>query len=179
MIPREEVIKAYRDDLVPMITLAKQHSVSRQAIYKVLKNAGVATGKSNRIKRPCGWCGKPVSKVRCQARTRKRFFCDQDCYFEWMDSGGEYVPSRTGQRIGRAVVSKYFELLEGYVVHHEDRTQLNNLPWNLKVFVDHSTHMKYHFQKRGNEKITVEILWDGSDMGRTTYLESANPSLGK
>ena len=178
MIDKVEVVRAYRDELVPMIELAKRYGVSRQAIHKCLRVSGVATGKKdNRVVRPCGWCGKPVEKVRCQARTRKRFFCPGDCYFDWMRAGGEYKPSRHGQRIARSVVGKYFELVNGMVVHHEDGDNLNNLPYNLRVFADQSSHMRHHFEKRGGDKLTVEVLWNGRDLGRSAYLDSLNALL--
>ena len=78
-----------------------------------------------------------------------------------MRAGGNYNGSRQGQRIARVVVGEYFELEDGMVVHHEDGNTLNNQLRNLRVFIDHSHHMKYHFQMRGGE-VPFSPIWDGS-----------------
>jgi hypothetical protein len=63
--------------------------------------------------------------------------------------------SRNQGRIGSAVVSKYFDLQPGHVVHHEDRNDFNNHPSNLRVFANNGDHVRHH---RG---FIVPILWDG------------------
>ena len=157
-----DIVNAYVNDLVPMIDIAKELGCSRQTVWKNLKKLGIDTSKGQRVKRECAWCGLVVERVKSMVRGRKRVFCNGDCYWNWMDAGGNYSPNRHGQRIGRSVVSQYFRLDDGMVVHHEDGDCLNNAPVNLKVFQDHGDHMRYHFQKRGGERITVEVLWEGS-----------------
>jgi len=160
-IYHNDIVVAYFHKLVPMIDLAHQYCVTRQAIWKILNGCGIDTSKGQRVEMACAWCGDPVLRVKSQIRGHKRVFCNEDCYFDWMKSGGNYNGNRHGQRIARAVVGQHFELRGKMIVHHEDGNTLNNQLGNLKVFTDHSTHMKYHFQKRAGETITTPILWDG------------------
>ncbi len=149
--------------LTPMIALAGKYEVSRQAIHEVLKVAGIDTSKGRRVKRSCAWCGEPVYRVKSQVRGRKRVFCfGKDCYFDWMRAGGNHRDDSYGRRVGREVVGQYFELNDGMIAHHDDGNNLNNRVENLKVFRDHSEHMKYHFQVHSGVEITVPVLWDGS-----------------
>ncbi len=160
------IVGAYcKPPFMAMIDLAKTYSVSRQAIWKILKDAGVDTLKSHRVERTCGWCGKAVLRVKSHVRGRKRVFCrDSDCYFDWMRAGGNSGQSSPAQRVARSVVSKHFTLEDIMVVHQEDGNTTNNMPSNLKVFADHNDHMRYHFQRHSGENLTVPVLWDGSGL---------------
>lgn len=151
-----DIIEAYTALFTPMIELAEKYDVTRQAIWKVLKKAGVDTSKQL-IKVSCTTCGAVLSRPKCRIRKQKHHFCDYDCYFAYLDAGNgnPYLANRHGQRIARRVVEQFFKLEEGHIVHHEDRNTLNNTPQNLKVFACQGDHVRYH---RGFE---VEPLWCG------------------
>jgi len=77
-------------------------------------------------------------KNRSHIRKRKHIFCNMECYYAYIEGlqQGEYNQSRQGQRVARAVISQYFTLKPGNIVHHEDRNNKNNYPSNLKVFAN-------------------------------------------
>jgi transposase-like protein len=153
------IIKAYETDLIPMIELAKQHGVTRQCIHKLLRKAGVDTSKTGaaNIEVSCTVCGTMFKKKRCQVRKAQHVFCSEACYFAWLKhgNGNPLIMHRNCSRIARSIVSKYFALRPGNIVHHEDRNQYNNELSNLRVFACQGDHIRYH---RG---FTVPILWNG------------------
>jgi len=149
-----DVIRAFEIDLVPMIELAKRYGVKRQGIYKLLKRNGVDTSKrSYPVK--CHYCEKVFYRTKSLIRKYKHHFCNQDCYYAFLEMGGIYKPWRHGSRIAREKVGRLFKLLPGYIVHHEDKNQFNNDMKNLKVFACNGDHIRYH--RCGD----VEPLWDG------------------
>ena len=156
---RNAIVKAYTVDLIPMITLAEKYGRTRQGIYKVLVKAGVNTSKENagRMPVPCTVCGKVTFKPRHRVRRTKHLFCNQKCYFAWLEhgNGNPLIIHRHSARLARAKVLEYFDLEPEHIVHHEDRNQYNNLIANLKVFANNGDHVRYH---RG---FTVPILWQG------------------
>lgn len=156
----QEIIKAYAEDLTPIIEIASWLHVTRQSIYRMLRKNGVDTSKSRRIKVKCHWCEKPFLKRPCQMRRRNYHYCSFDCYLDYLrELGQPYVQSRSGQRRARSVVSVYFDLQPEHIVHHEDKDTLNNMPPNLRAFKDQNDHMRYH---RG--VIPILPLWDGRDI---------------
>jgi len=153
----ERVRVAYEDDLTPMTEMAEWFHVSRQAIHKFLKKRGVDTSK-RQLKVECHWCEKVFDRTKGRIRSQKYHFCSIDCYYSFMHQIGiNYKPNRHGQRVGRAKVSEFFELLPGMVVHHEDGNNMNNQIENLKVFANNGDHTRYH---RWVNK--AEPIWDGS-----------------
>ena len=150
------IIRAY-NELTPMITLAKQYGVTRQAIWKLLRKHGHDTSK-HRISVSCTACGKEVLRTKGRIRKQLHHFCSEKCYYDYLKAGNgyPYIQSRHGQRIGRSIVSKYFNLGTNHIVHHEDRNTLNNQLRNLKVFRNQGDHVRHH---RGFD---VEPAWDGS-----------------
>lgn len=156
---RVNIINAYINELIPMIELSKKYNVTRQAIFKILKKARVDTTKKQ-LEVSCTACGTVLNRHKARIRKQKNHFCDYECYYAFLAAGNgtPYIANRQGQRIARKVVSKFFELQEGYIVHHEDRNNFNNLPDNLRVFATQGDHIRYH---RGFE---VTSLWDGSQL---------------
>ena len=151
------IIKAYTEELVPMISLAKQYGVTRQAIWKLLNKYGHDTSK-HQIPVSCTTCGNEI--LRTKGRIRKQFhhFCSEQCYFDYLKAGNgyPYIQSRHGQRLARSIVSKYITLGTNHIVHHENRKCLDNRIKNLKVFRNQGDHIRHH---RGFD---VEPIWDGS-----------------
>ena len=153
-----DVIDSYTNNLESMQSIANRLNITRQGIYKVLKRNGIDTRKNGGLDVSCFTCNRVFKKHRCQVRKALHVFCSEECYHAFLKAGrgGAYIQSRHGQRIAREIVSRHFDLLEGHVVHHEDRNCLNNIVVNLKVFACQGDHIRYH---RGFEVVPV---WDGS-----------------
>lgn len=155
-----DIIERYSVGLETMIDLAKEHGITRQGIYKLLKGAGVETSKelAGNIMVSCTVCGKEVSKHRMQVRNFLHQFCSKDCYFAWLKhgNGNPLIMHRNSARQARAIVSDLFALRPGNCVHHKDRNQYNNKLSNLMVFANSGDHVRHH---RG---FTVPVLWDGA-----------------
>lgn len=154
-----DIIQAY-ELLETVQSLADKYNVTRQAIYKTLKVAGIDTSK-RLLDVSCTTCGRLIKRNKGRVRRQKNHFCDQECYYAFLDAGnglGPYIKDRHGQRIARRIVSQYFELHKDNVVHHEDKNCLNNLPYNLKVFASQGDHIRYH---RGFD---IDPIWDGRDI---------------
>ena len=151
------IIEAYEIGLVPVIDLALQYHVSRAAIYKVLKKHGVDTSK-RKIPVSCTACSKTIHRPRYQIRKARHLFCDMQCYYAYLEAKqpGRYTANRHGQRIGREVVARYFDLRPEHVTHHIDRNDFNNDISNLIVFVNQGDHIRYH--RLGDE---IASIFDG------------------
>jgi hypothetical protein len=164
----DDIIKRYTVKLEPMIDIANTYHCSRQAIFYALKRAGIDTSKEKRgsMRVTCAFCGRLHKKTRANIRSNRHHFCDQGCYWAWLELGrkkttNKYIEYAHGRTEARKLVSKYIELLPGYIVHHEDRNQRNNDIINLKVFASQGDHTRYH---RG---FRVPIIWDGSKITKS------------
>ena len=154
-----DIIESYLN-LVSMAELASRFHVTRQAIYKIIRAAGVDTTKTGGIEVSCSTCQKVIKRPRCQVRKAKRLFCSSDCYHAFLQAGngmGPYQESRQGVRIARKIIAQYFDIQPSHVPHHKDRNQFNNDPRNLMVFRCQGDHVRHH---RGFE---VDPLWDGTN----------------
>lgn len=151
-----DIINRYQNEFIPMIYLASEYGVTRQAIYKILKRAGVDTSK-RLIPVSCTTCGSECYRNKANIRTRNHIFCTRQCYDIWLQAGNGFPPliSRKGQKLARSIVSQYFSLQKGHVVHHEDRNDLNNDLKNLRVFANQGDHVRYH------RDCDVQPIWDG------------------
>ena len=145
MLNKQAVINRY-NNLEPMISIADDYGVTRQAIYKVLRIAGVDTTK-RLLQVECKQCGKAISRQKGRVRNTINPYCSMDCYHQAIKSN--YKPSRQGQRIGRRIVGLLFDLLPSHIVHHEDKDQGNNNPDNLMAFKSQAEHMSYHRGGKG------------------------------
>ena len=107
------IVEAYTVELMSMATIAALLKVSRQAIYKALKRAGIDTAKKGGIEVSCTACGKTVVKAHCYVRKTKHIFCDRNCYAAWLEVGngrGPYIQHRQGMRLARSVAAKFVVL---------------------------------------------------------------------
>jgi hypothetical protein len=154
-----DIIKAYRDNSVPMIDLAKQYNVTRQNIFYILRLNGVDTSKQNagNVKCNCANCGKAITKQRKVYKRAINTFCSRPCFYAYLNNSNKlpYIDSGKGRREARKVVALFFKMSKGNIVHHEDRNQLHNNKENLKVFASSADHLRYH---RGADVIP---LWSG------------------
>lgn len=151
-----DIINAYSEQLTPMMQLAKQYGVTRQAIYKIIRKAGVSTLKEP-IYISCTSCTQSIKRNKARIRKQLNHFCSRKCYNDFLTAGNgnPYIQSRSGQIIARSIVSQYFSLQENHIVHHENRNCLDNCIKNLRVFATQGDHLRHH---RGFDVIP---LWDG------------------
>ena len=158
------IVDAYVNHLIPVITLAKRYNKSRHGIYKVLKRAGVDTSK-RKFDVSCTTCAKGISRPKCQIRNKKHLFCCLECYYAFIKAKqtGIYQQSRQGQKIARQKVEEYFDLKIEHIVHHEDNNNFNNSLYNLKVFANQGDHIRYHRWVK-NSDIVIKPLWDGAEV---------------
>jgi hypothetical protein len=153
-----DIVTAFTEDLEPVITLADKYGLTRHGIYKILKRAGIDPKEYGKLDVSCKVCGKIITRHRARVRRQLNHFCCEACYHAFLEAGNgkPYKPSPWGGRVARAKVSEHFELKEGNVVHHENRSQFDNRLSNLRVFATQGDHTRYH---RGFD---VEPIWDGS-----------------
>ena len=157
---KEAIIDRYTVDLDSIIDIAKDYKKTRQAIYNVLWYAGVNT-KKRLFLTTCTNCGILFERHKKQIKTKLHHFCSRKCYFEWLEKGrsngvdSKYIRNRHSGVKARKIVSQYFELEKGYIVHHEDRNQGNNELSNLRVFASQGEHNRYH---RGFD---AKPIWSG------------------
>lgn len=154
---RKEAITRYTK-LDRMEDIAKDFGCTRQGIYKILKKAGVSTGKEQRIEVRCTACGKAIRRHRCRARQTKNSFCSQECYLSWLETLGEdYNPSSYYARMGQQIVKQYFDYQpeNGHILHHINKDCSDNRRINLMVFANQGDHVRYH---RGFQATPI---WDG------------------
>lgn len=156
---KRQIIEAYDINLIPMKLLAKQFDVTERSIHRALNKAGVDTTK-RKLPVSCSVCGRMLMRTKGRIRKQKHHYCDHKCWQIHLQNGvgTPYVRSPYGSRVARSIVSKYFKLKKGNVVHHENRDCLDNRVHNLKVFRYQGDHVRYH----RNENCDVEPIWDGS-----------------
>lgn len=156
---RQNIIRDYTEFYVPMAEIATRYKVTRMAIWKILHRSGIDTTKeAANIKTTCTNCNTPIIKKRCQIRKSHHHFCSHSCFSKWLnrkDPVNPLITHRHGLRIARKIVSEYFIIPPGAVVHHEDRNQNNNDPTNLRVFSSTSDHIKYHRDQN------ITPIWSG------------------
>lgn len=133
--------------------------VSHAAIYKALLRLGISSDQGERVDVTCFVCGASFSKARSQWRNKLRHYCTEACYGKSMENPA-YNPSRTGQRMARNVVRRYYDLLPSQVVHHHDSNCNHNDVSNLAIFATQAEHMSY---ERGGY---AKPIWDGRNVRR-------------
>jgi predicted DNA-binding protein YlxM (UPF0122 family) len=163
-----DIINAYETELVPMIKLAEQYAVSRQAIHKLLKNAKIDTTK-HKIQVSCTNCGKTLHRWKMNIRRNKHHFCDVECYRLFKEAGLPTLYSRQGSNIARSVVSQYFALQSEHRVHHKNKNQFDNSIENLMVFANQGDHIRFH------NRFDVNPIFDGSETLSNARLSLTNP----
>ena len=152
---RVDIVQAFRVGLVPVLELAKQYNMTRQGIYRVLQKAGVDTAR-RQIPVSCSVCGAEVMRPRCRLRRQRHHFCSPECLAAFRRASGFPGSSDPAGAAGaREYISRYFVLLPGHVVHHENGVTADNRLENLRVFRNQGDHIRYH---RG---LDADPIWDG------------------
>lgn len=154
-------IEAY-ETYTPINEIAKWLGVSRQGLYKALKKYGVKQRKS-KFKVKCDGCGEEFERFYSQLKLKIKNYCSGQCYYKTVGNE-DYMQNRNGCRIAKKVIlGCEFHVMAPMVIHHEDGNNLNNEPYNLKVFKDHSEHMRWH--RAGGPESGVVPFWEGLESG--------------
>lgn len=130
--------------------IARYHGVTKQAVWKALRKAGIGREEGTFVDVLCSDCGKSMKRRRCNVRKvgTMGHFCGSRCYHRHIGSA-DYSACGQHQKIAKAVVGRYFPLDREYEVHHIDGDSSNNSIGNLWVFRNHAEHMGYHRTRRG------------------------------
>ena len=155
----QNVVVMYTENHWTMEEIGRFYGVTRQAVYKHLKKAGIKAHQGEQVQVNCVVCGQEFQMYRKRYKLTKRPHCSNECYLVTR-MNPDYIPWRQGSRIARLLVSQYFPLKPEHVVHHQDSNQRNYKIENLMVFANHSDHMKWH---HGVDK-TVKPLWNGAEL---------------
>lgn len=153
-IEQVDIVNEYASHLTPMAELADKYAVTRQAVYKILKRAGIDTSK-HKIPITCIACGTEVLRTKARIRRQTNHFCSTDCYHTFLQAS-PYIENRHQSRLARVKVSEFFALRPGHIVHHIDGNQFNNLIKNLIVFANQGDHIRCHRTGESNP------IWQGS-----------------
>lgn len=156
---RDEIVRAFTQDLETVINLANIWDISRQGIYKILKSAGVDTSK-RKMKVSCSACGCEVMRPKSHVRSRKNIFCGTECMRAYRKASMETSRKRAAwHRVARRkILSKFPGLKKEHVVHFIDEKVYNCMESNLMVFKNLGDHARWH---RFGEGSGVEVLWRG------------------
>jgi len=174
---KERIIAAYRDEKTSIISLAAQYGVTRMAIYKVIRAAGVDTSlQAARITVTCAGCGGTMEVLRCRYRVAKNFYHNRICFGlgsskarQDFQEQADLQAAERGQtplstdtyrkrlkRVKEILNRYYFPLSYGNEIHFVDGNVSNNHPKNLRVFKDRVQLLRHI---RGFD---AECIWDGS-----------------
>jgi len=152
----ERAVELWEVELFSLQMIGDVFGVTRQAVRKYLRKAGIDTGK-RKWDAICAQCGGMFKIHRSRLRRARKVYCSEGCYIESMRNPA-YNESRQGQRVARALVkSTGFLIGPECVVHHVDGDCDNNDIENLIVFGSQADHMRWHRGDRG----LVEPLWVG------------------
>ena len=156
MVPTQHIVVLYVEKHLTMEQISKLTGMSKVAVCKRLKKAGIKASQGTWFDVQCSFCAKAFKKPRSRFNKTINHFCSKECYFASMESPGT-VLWRHGQRLARALVGTHYRLEPAYIVHHKDGNDRNNDLSNLQVIDSNANHLKNH--RSGTAK---GILWDGS-----------------
>lgn len=140
---RKELVRKFIEELIPMAVLAGEYGISRQAIHKIIKKAGVDIVAAARPLVVCAVCNKSFAAARNRVRNTNTLTCSRACYNAFLKRNN-YKEHRHSSRLARAIVGQYHTLNIDEVVHHIDGDQSNNRLENLMVFASQADHIRYH-----------------------------------
>jgi hypothetical protein len=157
-IDKDEVVKLYRDELIPVDKIYKQLNTSRQNIYNILKSEGVETSKKIRIERTCPVCEKRMLIHRCLARRTKHTFCSDTCWWIYYEVSKERYDQRNSyKRLALGEIKIHFPAIDigKHSIHFKDGDRTHFNANNLVVFEIEEDHLKFH------KGYKVASLWEG------------------
>lgn len=158
-IKTQDIVVMIQKQGLKVDQVAKLLGMSRQAIWKRMRKAGVTSRSFVWIEFICAFCGTTNKRRRRQAQRSEDNYCNQECYFADLESPG-YAQWRQGSRIARAIVAQYVNPIPvGAIVHHKDGNDRNNDRSNLMLLASQADHIAIHRSRK-----SVNILWDGANL---------------
>ena len=157
-VPTIQLVRMYTEEHKTLDQIGFKVGLTGAAIAKRLKTAGITRQMGEWLTRECGFCGNRIRINRARARCSERNYCNESCHYAALENPG-YKPWRQGQRLARAIVSQYFSIPEGAVVHHKDGDDRNNDKANLAVYAGNGDHVRAHRTSK-----PVAVLWDGANV---------------
>lgn len=157
-----QAIHLYTVEHKTLAEIGTHFGVSRVAVWKRLRKAGIGREEGTWVAIKCSFCGNPFRQRRSRWRKSLEHYCTSECYFAGLENNSTYIAWRHGSRLARALASQHFELEPEHIVHHQDGNQRNNDLSNLRVFACQADHIKWH---RGQ---TSKPIWDGSSHSTRT-----------
>ena len=154
-VETQDVVAMFTQDHFTLRQIAIKVGMTHAGVWKRLKAAGIQREAGTWVRVLCSFCGNPKRKRRAAWRKTEKHYCNEACYFADLENPG-YKPWRQGQRLARAIVSQYFALPEGAIVHHKDGDNRNNDRANLAVYAGNGDHVRAHRTRK-----SVLPLWDG------------------
>lgn len=150
---KDQLEQWYLKDHLTMQEIGAKLGRTRQAIHERMRRLGIDTAKGERFEVVCDSCHQPFTTTRKRFLAAVKHFCCHKCYTIYLHSN-DYLQNRTGQRLGRIVMSDHLgrDLVIGEVVHHVDGNNLNNDISNLMLFKSHSEHILFHHKLRQEKK---------------------------
>ena len=155
-VKTQDIVVMFTRDHLTLRQIAAKVGMTHAGVWKRLRAAGIEREAGTWVRVSCSFCGNPTRKHRASWRKTEKHYCREACYYADLESSG-YKPWRQGQRLARAIVSQYFSIPEGAVVHHKDGDNRNNDRANLAVYAGNGDHVRAHRTTK-----PVVVLWDGA-----------------
>lgn len=145
--------------------IARIAGTSRQAVHNTLNRLAIQHTRREVLTLTCPFCSEQFMRPRSHNKGHNSGYCSVQCFHAARSISGEYsssggVISRITPRLvndrslGRAAVealaAAHIFLRTGEVIHHIDGNRENFKIDNLRIFTNHSEHMKYHHSLRKN-----------------------------
>ena len=122
--PIKDMIQMFRDGST-MQQIGKHYGISRQAVWKRLKKAGIQTSGAGRKDVKCHVCGKQFQTHRSRWRESDNHYCDMLCY---------RAKQRSRQNNSLALIKLGLPTDQGIIVHYINKDRNDLLTDNLRVF---------------------------------------------
>lgn len=157
-VETQDIVLMFTRDHLTLRQIAAKVGMTHAGVWKRLRGAGIEREAGTWVRVRCSFCGAFTRKPRASWRKSEKHYCKDICYYADLESPG-YKPWRQGSRLARAIVSQYFTIPGGAIVHHKDGDNRNNDKANLAVYAGNGDHVRAH---RTNKPVVT--LWDGANV---------------
>lgn len=139
---------------MPVIAIAEEFGITRQAVYLALKKKGVDTAKRGPIDVVCAGCGEIFERYRYRVRAANVNFCSIDCRIKWQKES-EFRQMRSVHMKARVIIERYHQFEKGEIVAYRTKKPSNVLK-NLMVFRCRSDYERWLRKEKG-----ASPVWTG------------------
>src|SRR3990167_447054 len=96
------IVGLYTQKHLTLQQIGDQAGITKQAVLKRLKKAGITRRQGTFVKSACAFCGGDLDVRRSRWKKNDQHYCRAACYHAALESHG-YKPWRQGQRLARAI----------------------------------------------------------------------------